>query len=774
MTALIILQFAEMFTAYAALTVLLPYVLFRRILKGRRLAEQFLMTYTFGNFYLINIVFALSLLHISNQYTLILLTAALSLLIWTKVNRFSWKRAFQKSGTCTGRLVRGSLGKKEAMFRTGRWTRRICKKGLRWCEEKIIRRPVKFFFFVTVCAALFWIYGRQLLVTYGYCASDIPVHLEWINEMSRDNLFSDGVYPFGFHCIIYYLHTVFQMDTYVLMCEFNFVQTIFVHLVLLAILKEFCRSQYLAYAGTLVYILGSFWGTNTFSRFFSSLPQEFGMIFVIPSVYFLIRFFQTKKENLKSKETKLMLGCFAFAFALTLAIHFYGTMIAGLCCIGIACGYFRQFLQKEYFRRIMLTGILSIMMAVLPMVIAYIGGTPLQGSLGWGLSVINGDSSNQTAVATSVQPSATNASGTSGAGNGMGDPSASGEMESEAELREQPEGGVQALLKKAAEILWNLIKKVAGVFARAWNSMADQIGEMEFGSAKKWYGHLILISYGLLFLLGVFRMLRPGRTDGSLLLSMVCCMGILTLLLCAKSFHLPTLMDSPRCSIYYAYLLVVTETVLVDALFAFLPAVWISGVASIALTVALAASGVKTVSSYDSSYVTNGAYVCLTNIILENEDEKWTIVSANDELQMGIDHGWHYETSLFLAEMEILTEETKIRIPTEKVYIFIEKIPVNYSAWYQGSGQSISTKGALQSLPVGSGISMYQGDNRWIIMSRMYYWAQAFQEMYPNEMKVYYESDDFICYEISQNMYHQYNFAIDYGYNQVQMQEEGK
>ena len=50
--------------------------------------------------------------------------------------------------------------------------------------------------------------------------------------------------------------------------------------------------------------------------------------------------------------------------------------------------------------------------------------------------------------------------------------------------------------------------------------------------------------------------------------------------------------------------------------------------------------------------------------------------------------------------------------------------------------------------------------------------AQAFMEKYPNDMKVYYESEDFICYVMPQNMYHQYNFAIDYGYNQVQTQEE--
>ena len=57
-------------------------------------------------------------------------------------------------------------------------------------------------------------------------------------------------------------------------------------------------------------------------------------------------------------------------------------------------------------------------------------------------------------------------------------------------------------------------------------------------------------------------------------------------------------------------------------------------------------------------------------------------------------------------------------------------------------------------------------------MSRMYYWAQAFMELYPNEMKVYYEDNKFICYKIEQNMYHQYDFAIDYRYNQNKMQDE--
>ena len=85
----------------------------------------------------------------------------------------------------------------------------------------------------------------------------------------------------------------------------------------------------------------------------------------------MIRFFQIPKQKLADKETRLTLQCFAMAFSLTLAIHFYGTMIAGLCCIGIACGFCFRFLRKEYFRRIMFTGICSVFLAVLPMGICF-------------------------------------------------------------------------------------------------------------------------------------------------------------------------------------------------------------------------------------------------------------------------------------------------------------------------------------------------------------------------------------------------------------------
>ena len=767
MTTLITLRFVGIFAAYTGLTVLLPEIMFRRILAGRRLSEQFLMCYTFGNFYIINIVFAVQLLHISGFWTLVLFTAVPGILIWSKVNRVSLRELCMKTGIVCKKILQGSMGIKGFLYRVKNRSMAVLKKAvwLFYCE--VVCNTLQWILAGAVIAALFWIYGRQLILTYGYRASDIPVHLNWINQMSRGNLFASGVYPFGFHCMVYYLHAVFGFDTYVILCVFYLVQVFFIHIVLLAMLKLLCRSLYLPYAGIMVYILGSFWARQTYSRFGSSLPQEFGMIFVIPSVYFLIRFFQTEKKNLKNRETKLILGCFALAFSLTLAIHFYGTMIAGLCCIGIAVGFCTRFLNKEYFRRIMLTGITSVFLAVLPMGIAFAGGTPLQGSLGWGLSVINGDSSDteDTSENEAAQKQAMEEMAARLIENTQNSNSESVQTGEIPIITEAPK---HSLADKAREIP----KKMKNLR----EMMIRRIQEFIINSQEQWCAYAVLAGIAVLILLGLMFIILRRITYGEMLMSAGFCMGILTLLLCAGNLGLPVLMDPARCSIYYVYLLIVSITVLGDGLLylIFMPRILTipRNVVSFILTVSMAAGmihqGLVKTPDFISDYVSNGAFTCLTNIIKENKDETWTIVSANDETQMGLDHGWHYETITFLRKQEHINKDTKLIIPTEKVYFFIEKIPLNYSVVYSGSGQSISKKGASQSLPNSGGIGMYQGEGRWILMSRMYYWAQAFMEMYPNEMKVYYESEDFVCYVISQNMYHQYNFAIDYGYNEFQ------
>ena len=790
MTTLVILRFLGIFAVYTGVTLALPALMFRRILRGRSLAEQFLMCYTFGNFYIINIVFLLQLLHISNFFTLAGLTAVLSIVIGGRVNRIPLKQQAGNTWHLFGKLLRGRMKLKSAIFLfLGKCAEGI-KRLVKFFYRHIVKNPIQSMLLLGIGVCLCWIYGRQIILVYGYRASDIPVHMSWINEMSRGKIFAKGVYPFGFHCMIYYLHAVFRFDTYVILCQFFFAQVIFMHLVLLAMLKQLCKTKYIPYIGTFVFLLGNFWSGQTYSRFYATLPQEFGMIFVIPSIYFLIRFFQIPKQKLADKETRLTLQCFAMAFSLTLAIHFYGTMIAGLCCIGIACGFCFRFLRKEYFCRIMFTGICSVFLAVLPMGIAFATGTPLQGSLGWGLSVINGGkSSSSTEAEAETDEAETLEVSTGDDKNTVRVVKPDGTvMEidvSDLPSAQENESGGQTQTETTAPAVPKVsfgekIRKIPGKVKNALAAMSNRILEFVIKLDVKNIGYMILASFALLLLLGfifcVFR--QPGY--GAMLMSMGFCMWIVTILLCAGVFGLPPLMDGARCSIYYVYLLSAALTALADGLlYMVLPLRklrLVRNAVSLAVTAAILMGMFQNhmfkQSDFSSGFVMNGAITCLSNIIHENEDKTWTIVSANDETQMGLDHGWHYETITFLRGMETLEKNTKVIIPTKTVYFFIEKIPGDYAVSYAKSGQSISRKGASRSLPNVGGIGMYQGEGRWIVMSRMYYWAQAFMELYPNEMKVYYEDNKFICYKIEQNMYHQYNFAIDYRYNQNKMQDE--
>lgn len=779
MTTLKIAEFISMFIAYTGVTVLLPAFIFRKILQNRRSAEQFLMCYTFGNFYIINIVFIVQLLHISNIFTLIGMTVLLSLVIWIYIEKVPVREKMLSYGKTNRKVIQGKIGLRTILHRYLFCVFDKIKMAICFFYKVVVSKPIQWFFLGVIFVSLFWVYGRQIVLTYGYRVSDIPVHMNWINQMSRGNLFASGVYPFGFHCMIYYLHTVFRMDTYVLLCQFFFVQLIYAHLVLLAVLKMLCRSKYLPYAGTIIYIIGGFWARQTFSRYYATLPQEFGMIFVFPSIYFLICFFQQKKEELKEKETKYNLWCFAMAFSLTLAIHFYGTMIAGLCCIGIAFGFIFRFLQKEYFQRIMVTGIVSIFLAVLPMGIAFATGTPLQGSLGWGMNVIKGTSNNQSQdnnkskeltytktsenTSTDTQESIPETNKTTDIENVIGKAETT-RNSSENTHVEQKQDSVLEKFKKLPSIA------------------SQRILEYVVMTDKQKGGYVVLFCILALFPLGMLLCIFRRREYGEMLVAIGASMALITILLCAGKLELPPLMDAARCSIYFAYLFMLCPVLLLDGilyLIFMLPVLQIprnivSFIVSIAMVGGIYQSGMVKYSEFTWNFVTNEAITCLDNIIYDNEDSTWTIVSSNDETQMGLDHGWHYEVISFLREMEYLRQDTEITIPTKNVYFFIEKIPVSYDVVYDKSGQSISRKGAAQELPNVGGIGMYQGERRWVVMSRMYYWAQEFKKRYPNEMQVYYETDRFVCYKIEQNMYHLYNFAIDYGYNTVATEETEK
>ena len=753
--------------AYLFITAALPGFLFRRKLQGRRLAQKFMICFMLGNFYIMNLVYILQLLHLSYRITLILGTVLPVVIGKIKMDRIPIRAMWMTGLDNARRLSIHTMGPKQLWARFYDNNKEKAKRTLLSCWHGIWTRIPDWIclagFFLFFC----WFYGCQLTHDYGYTASDVPVHLYWINEMGNNHIFTAGVYPFGFHCIIYYLHAVFRIDTYALLRVFWFPQTLLIHLMLVGFIRLCCKNKYLCYAATFFYVANNYMSVHTYNRYFATLPQEFGMLFLLPSIYFLFAYFKQKekelKEGLENKESRLYLVMFAMSFSMTLTVHFYGTMIAGLYCVAIAVGFVFWFVRPAYFREIMVSGILSVVVAVLPMLIAFLMGTPLQGSLGWGMNIINGSSEeSRNAKAVSVNEESEN-------GNQVLEFDANGNLVSVTVGDEEPD----EVLKDEKEK-----KPFKERVTDAWeNGIKKEMYTWMFNEnmPRDWYAEVILWIIVILSVEGILYFLLGKRHYGSILLSTGIVLLILTILMGAADLGLPPLMEPRRCCIYLTYILMAGMAFVADGFLSIL--FWAKPLRLTGNTVSLACVVVAACFLHDadtmrpqiemSTFQTNEAITCLTNVLAVEKDFTWTILSAGDELQMGIDHGYHYEISTFIRKMEksLKNQDPELYFPTPEVYVYIEKIPLDYSMAYQGSGQNVSIRGAIRPIPTASGNFVYKGENRWILMSKMYCWAQAFSRLYPNEMQVYLETDQFVCYKVTQNPYRLFNFAIDYGYN---------
>ncbi|MFA9462733.1 MAG: amino acid ABC transporter permease [Velocimicrobium sp.] len=803
MTMLTILQLIEIFAVYTVMTVLLPAVIFYKKVSGEKLSVRFMIYLTIGNFYLINLVFFLQLLHISNRFTLWIFTMIPAIMVGVIINHVPIKEILNKEFGYLNKISGGQIGGRTFLRGVFKWGKKKWKALFSWIWERMHFHIVEWILLIGLISFLIWIYGSNSLYTYGYTLSDVPVHNYWINAMGENKIFVAGVYPYGFHCVIYYLHTFFGIDTYVLLRVFWLVQTIYVHLVLFAFIKSCCKTQFAAYVGVGIYSIIQIFHADCTSRFYSTLPQEFGMIFILPSIYFALAFFSHRKHEIGAewivskakrrrikKEKKIyshslpyklrmqnyvkgisksswFLIAYAMCFSMTISIHFYNAMIAGLFCVAIALSFGTRFFNRRYFARVIGAFVFGIVIAILPMGIAYSLGTPLQGSLNWGMNIIKGEEeqtkNEEELPLTNDDLNTGEVISTEGR-----TPLEIGKTEND-----QYVDRVITLDDLVNRVTHAIAEKLIYYGKQVYSSINDTTTTYMVENRYKNFLKISILVCVWVFVFALFSMMQKRVDYASTLIASIVYIGFLFFLLGMGKMGLPELMDYNRSRIFVSYSMPILWSFMIDApvyvIFGGFKKKWVMYAASLICCSILATYIFNNTSIRKPARIngleSNAAVICLTNIIRDNADDTWTIVSASDELNMASDHGFHYETIDFLKTMEYVGSLGTITIPTHYVYFFIEKIPIDYMVSYENSGQSISKTGALKSLPAGGNLTIYQGENRWVVMSRMYYWAKVYQKMYSNEMKVYYEDDTFICYVMKQNDYSLNNFAIDYGYN---------
>ena len=178
-------------------------------------------------------------------------------------------------------------------------------------------------------AAITYVYGPNMIEAYGYKASDIPVHNYWINELDRNNIWVAGVYPYGFHIVIYYLHMVFGIKTYVLLRIFGVVQTYFVYLAMVVALKMVCKGRFTPYLGVLFYVMDIFTGIRMQDLKVRCRRNQYDLysdVCLHGDPFFFRNLQKSRRQKRMKKRTgsncRWYLIQFAIGFSLTLTIHF--------------------------------------------------------------------------------------------------------------------------------------------------------------------------------------------------------------------------------------------------------------------------------------------------------------------------------------------------------------------------------------------------------------------------------------------------------------------
>lgn len=773
MQLLTLLQLLYILVLYIGVVILIPAAVFHSKFEDHPFYVRYVAYTCIGNFFLMNLVFVLQLLKISNRATLILGVIIPALLGIAAFHWQEWVKAtLVTAGETTHNVMVNTMGFRLFFVRIFQNIGQAFTTTVKAIAENLVNRWFDWVGTIAIIAVICWQYGGHLFEVFGYTTSDMLVHNQWINAMGNNDIFTSGVYPYGFHCIIYFFHAVFGIKTYVLLRLFSLVQTLLIHMTLLFLLRLVCKTESAAYVATGFFLLLNIWGENAYVRYYSTLPQEYGMIFILPAIFFLILFFRGREEEEGTKGIKVdstrMLRLFSICVSMTLAVHFYDTIALGILCVAIGLAFCRVVFKKENVGRIIYAGAIGLVIAVLPMLIAYVGGTPMQGSLRWGINVIEDKGYQDDLIDVGLDQSRLYEDKElwEQAGAGFRKQIANVAAAVTATLSD----GGQGMLSDGGQGTQRADVKIAGSI---FHTMQAYLAGYVFISKHSSFGVITLVLIAVGIALGVITLFREEKEQGRMLLAASMNMIFFSLLLVARELHLPVLMDKNRTSIYVAFFLIILLGMIMD-FFIDLGIGLIEGdilkkispaIFAVVCFVFLGLAGWIRQPAKIEAFQKNGAVICLTNILRDNEPKTFNIISANDEIRMAEEYGYHYEAHELLLQNMGFNVNNYLVVPSSRVYVFIEKIPGDYDAPYEGSGRPLSRESASKPLPFGSGIDVYKGENRHVVMSKLYYWAQIFASMYENEISVYYEDDEFVCYEIRQSVDRPFDMSFEYGYN---------
>lgn len=836
------LEYIKMLFAYLFLMFVWPSVVFAGIFKGKSKTFRFGFCVTVQVVLVNSTVLLLGLVHLLNAW--VIRALFYGVFIWSVFRHIKFN---EKQRQDFKHLVTGTYGRKSYMADRingiGRGLRYIFRRFCgfmqgHWWDYGML-------FVILVYGMIYFTYGAFQDYSYGF--GDMYPHSAWIYGLTQGKIFSAGVYPEAMHCFAYSLHTLFGIRIYSCMLFLAGIHVMVYLLSAYVLLKELFCFRYtplFVLTAFLTVDLLCIDQVYSMSRLQWSLPQEFGLYTLFLCGAFLIRYSRSKKQipeiylkpftrikqyynqkerlkiaamipelslEVETKEPKLTEGywdenlfLFMMAIAASLTIHFYPTIMAFFLCAALVPMLAFRIFQKKRLIPLVTAAAMGFLIAVVPMAGALASGIPFQGSIGWAVNVINGTDEEGGSNIILDEETGEEITGSLSISWGGGNSSASEEEETPSMEGEEGsvlgEGEKPEPVQKVKEPLLQRIKGLiqrkadalyyAGYVTLYRSQRADWIVNCTFLAFALWAAvKVLLLGAG-----AVFKALKSkwgdkwniGYFDGYF--SVTLASVFFMMLYCASSLGLPSLIAGSRICSSTQMLILAMLAVPVDLFFSLAQIIihrGILGAVSALGVVGIYVGTIMTGTFHGYLYYEltryNGAVMTTYSIISSMPKGSYTIVSPTDEIYQVIQYGWHEELTDFMNH----TRRSDYEIPTEHVFIFVEKKPIEYAqshffagsdwlAWEKYadyyvrsvsqcpdiSASQISTEEAALWWFSGSSNTYENIAMRTLLESQMYRWCQKFSAIYPHEMRVYYEDDDFICYYFRQNPENLYQLSI--------------
>jgi len=511
-----------------------------------------------------------------------------------------------------------------------------------------------------------------------YGASDCYVHLAWTKYLGINNIYQDGVYPYGYEAIISAMHKLFFIDPSVIIRFFGGMGSFLIVFSIYYILKKNFKNQYLIiFIGVAAYVLGTELpnASNNTWRQLSALPQEYAAIFLLPGFHFFNLFFTTNKK------TYLVLA--AEVLAITMFIHFYVALFLIIGYAILALLNFNKVFKGKTFIQLLASMSLATIIGLLPIGIALAVGMKFHAlSLGFVVE----------SATTSVKLN----------------------------WREEIFRYVET----------NPTMKLFMIFALV--ILAYAFIRIFFRKTPEYTGKIKL--FVMFVLLTAFTYTQVRSID----------------------IGFPSVLEFSRASTFLGIIVVVLFAMVVYIVEFFPFHKLIKYIFKLALGVVIITT-VFQVQNYklllpvgakleynDAAY---GYYKIKSEFPLLN----WTIISPVEQYQQSLGYGWHYNLWQFVEDTQIKTKD-KIEFPTDYIFVFIEKRPLNQSQPYVLTNP-ISPEDYNQPFPdVGLSYEKFYTNykNRRVIEAKAYYWLENYIQQKGN-FTVYLENDVLKIYMLKQD-----------------------